>query len=166
MSDKKKRLLDPVLDSIDDDEIFENKNQTNESCYGSFMDGLGRFFGCLCLFTSCGGCCNPYRTINRGNRGVITRFGTVKKVVGDGLHYVNPMSEQLTTVDMMLHVKKLAKQSILTKDKLPVSIDGCVYYKVNNQAQDIVMSKFGVYNVGLAVDELAHSRSLRQHTAL
>jgi len=168
MSDQKKRLLDPVLDGIDsDDEIFDNRNDKNESCYGSFLDGLGQFFGCCCLVTSCGFFCNPYKTVTRGKKGVVTRFGSVTKVLNDGLHYVNPMSEEITMVDLMLHVKKLAKQSILTKDKLPVSIDGCVYYKVNNKAKDIVMSKFGVYNVGLAVDELAHS-TLRfvfgQHT--
>lgn len=70
-------------------------------------------------------------------------------------------------VDIMLHVKKLANQSVLTKDNLPITIDGAVYYYVNNTPRDIVRSNYKVYNVGFAVDELAHS-TLRmvfgQHT--
>jgi len=111
--------------------------------------------------TSFGSCCfNPYQTIQRGYKGIITRFGSVKKIISDGLHYINPITENLTIVDTMIHVKKLAKQTILTKDKLPITIDGCVYYKINNQNKDIVNAYFGVTNITMAVDELAHA-SLR-----
>lgn len=140
----------------------------NEPCMGSCFDFLGKLCGCFCLITTCGCCCcNPYQTVRRGYRGILTRFGTVQRILGDGLHYVNPISEELTIVDVMLHVKKLSNQSILTKDNLPITIDGAVYYRIQNTPAHIVTAKLGVSNVSMAVDELAHS-TLRlvfgQHT--
>lgn len=140
-----------------DDEDYVNMRTREPSCYGGFLDALGKFFGHCCLFTCCGCCCYPYKTINRGNKGVITRFGSVKEVVNDGLHYVNPITETMTVVDMRRHVKKLSNQQVLTKDNLPLVIDGCVYYRVSNTEEDVVASKFGIENISLNVDELAHS---------
>lgn len=151
MEEEKINLL-----NINDDQEVRYNNNSMEPCWGSFLNLLGKFFGCCCLFTSCGCCCNPYKTVNSGTKGVITRFGSVKNVVDTGLHYVNPITEQMTTVDMMTHARKLSNQSVLTNDNLPLTIDGVVFYRVNNTKKDIIRSKFGVYNVSNAVDELAH----------
>ena len=157
----------PLLNSLDngindgiDDEIEDNYieySKINEPCYGSFMDYLGNFLGCCCIPLSCGMCCNPYKIVDRGHKGAITRFGSVKDVVDDGLHYVNPVSEKLILIDTMLHIKKLSNQSIITKNNLPITIDGCVYYRINNNNTDVINSKFGIYDLGFAVNELAHS---------
>ncbi len=165
-----------LLINIIENDLIKNEytNNQNNNYYGLFLDGLGNCFACCCWLPTCGwgcntinGCCNPYKIVQKGYKGIVTRFGSISGVLDDGLHFVNPITETLTTVDMMLHIKKLAKQSLLTKDKLPISIDGCVYYQVINQPMDIVMSKFGIYDLPLAVDELAHS-TLRfvfgQHT--
>jgi len=164
-------MASKFLINEEDDDLIETQNQqslqANEPCYGLFADCIGQFFGCFCCVLSCGCCCNPYKTVNRGTKGVVTRFGSIKDIKPDGLHYVNPISEKMVFVDMMLHARKLSSQSILTKDNLPIQIDGCVYYKVIDNKQDIIQAQFGVYDVKMAVDELAHS-TLRlvfgQHT--
>lgn len=139
----------------------------NEPICGSFMDCMGKFLGCMCMPVNCCGCCcnayydgccfNPYRIIKRGYKGIVTRFGSVKEIVTDGLHYVNPLTENIVPIDMMLHTKKLKNQSVITKDKLPITIDGCVYYKINNSNTDIIRAKYGIANINISVEELAHS---------
>ena len=129
-----------------------------EPCMGRCLDLCGLLCGCFCLATTCGCCCcNPYKTVKRGFRGVITRFGSIKQIVADGLHYVNPVSEDILMADVMLHVKKLCNQTVMTRDNLPITIDGAVYYRRNNNPADIIKANYGVSNVTLAVDELSHS---------
>ena len=143
----------------DDDDLQEElvPLNVNEPFYGSIADFFGKFFGCCCCFLSCGCCCNPYKTVNRGNRGVITRFGAIKEITSDGLQYVNPISEDLVIVNMMLHSRNLCNQSILTKDNLPIQIDGNINYRVIDKIPDIVQARFNIVNVETAVDVLAHS---------
>lgn len=149
------RLLMRVDGDDGEDPVFLRKQ--TEPCMGNCLDRLGICCGCFCISISCGCCCNPYKTVRRGYRGVITRFGSIKKIVSDGLHYVNPISEAIQMADVMLHVKKLSNQSILTKDNLPITIDGAVYYKVNNTTSDIITAYYGVKDIRTCVDELAHS---------
>jgi len=167
------RLLMEVNGDIGEDPAYVRRRNP-EPCMGGCLDVLGKLCGMFWVIPTCGyccnsctGCCNPYRSVNRGYRGVITRFGSVKEIVSDGLHYVNPISEEIQLADIMLHVKKLDNQTVMTKDNLPITIDGAVYYYTNNTPKDIIRAKYGVYNVGMAVDELAHS-TLRlvfgQHT--
>lgn len=155
-----------IMDDSNDNMIYRKQNN-DEPCMGGCLDCLGRFFGCCCLFTCCGCCCYPYKTINPGHKGILTRFGQITKILKEGLHYVNPMSEELSVIDVKMHVKKLSNQSILTKDNLPITIDGAVYYNIKNTDDDIITVKTKVFNVNTAVDELAHS-TLRfvfgQHT--
>lgn len=138
-------------------QLLIDDNNDNEPCCGSFLDFLGSFFGCCCCITSCGCCCNPYKTINRGTRGVITRFGSVKHIVNDGLHYVNPITESINVVELMVHVKKLCNQTVITKNKLPVTIDGVVYYRIGSDDESVLASRFGIVNLSVAVDELSHA---------
>ena len=139
----------------------------DEPGFGGCLDFLGRFFGKCCLITCCGCCCYPYKNVRQGNKGVITRFGSIKRVVNSGLHYINPVSEKLTTVNIMLHAHKLESQSLITKDNLSIKIDGCVYWRVRNTDEDIIMAQFGVRNVKSAIDDIAKSTLrfvLGQHT--
>lgn len=154
---EEERVRMDINDADEDSERLIASSGQKEPCMAGCFDFLGKVVGCFCLIGCCGCCCNPYVRVNRGFRGIITRFGSIKNIVSDGLHYVNPVSENIVTVDIMLHVKKLSNQSVLTKDNLPISIDGAVYYQCKNTKSDLIKSKFGVYNIVMAVDELAHS---------
>lgn len=137
--------------------LIENRDDYVQPCWGSFLDCLGKFFGCCCLFPppigSCGCCCNPYKTVNQGSRGIVQKFGQIVDVKQPGFHYVNPITEKLTTVDVMTHVKELANQEVMTKDNLPVTIDGDVYYR----RVDVTKATFSVFNLVHAIDQLAHT---------
>lgn len=130
---------------------------TDEPCYGSLMDFVGMVAGCLCIPFSCGQCCKPYIVVNKGYKGVVTRFGTVSRITNDGLHFVNPVSESLNFVDIRLHCKQLSNCSITTKDHLSIIINGSIYYRINASYVDVINAKFGIDNVETAVQEIAYS---------
>ncbi len=123
----------------------------------SVLECFGRFFGCCCLFASCGACCYPYKSVSRGTRGVITRFGKVTGVVEEGLHYVNPITENINIGCTKLTVHQLVNQDVLTKDNLPISVDGAVFYCIKDNNEDFVKALYGIQDITLAVSELALS---------
>ncbi|XWV24515.1 stomatin family protein/prohibitin-family membrane protease subunit ybbk [Tupanvirus deep ocean] len=136
--------------SIDNDEDY------HEPCFASFLRALGCCFGYLCIpmFGGfCGACCYPYKSVNKGSRGVIQEFGRVKREVGDGMHYVNPITEKMTTVNMKVQVIDLDKQDVMTSDKLSISIDSIVMYKVTNVNDAL----FRIDDVRHSIVELAHT---------
>jgi erythrocyte band 7 integral membrane protein len=134
------------------DEAEEYKNPS-EPCFGFCLDGLGNFFGCLCTGLCCGSCCYPYKTVNLGWTGVIQRFGKLKKIVSEGFHYVNPITETMNCVDMRTQYIILNSQIVLTGDNLSINIDGVVYYRII----DIQNALFSVNNISSAIDQLAHA---------
>lgn len=75
-----------------------------------------------------------------GTEGMFKRYGRHIRVVGPGLHYVNPCTDTLTTIDMRITVLDLDRQSIMTKDNVTISIDTSVYYQILN-------SRYAAYRV-------------------
>ena len=50
-------------------------------------------------------CCpNPYKNVNQGNVGLVTKFGRFYKAVDPGLVKVNPLSERLIQVDVKIQI--------------------------------------------------------------
>lgn len=67
------------------DNIDDNKNNVyREPFFGKIISYLGSFFCC----------CYPYKTVNKGHKGIITKFGRVERVVCDNepLIYKNKQS--------------------------------------------------------------------------
>lgn len=69
------------------------------------------------------------------------------------MHYVNPFTENLTTVDMRIQVMNLGGQHVMTQDKLSITIDSVVYYQVT----DVNNSLFKIDDVKLSIVQLAHA---------
>jgi len=122
-----------------------------EPFYGHCVSGLGWCFGGMFLVACCGCCCSPYKSVKKGFKGVVQRFGRVMKVVNEGLYTVNPCSEKLRQIDVRTLVTELKEQSVLTKDNLSIKIDGVVYFTII----DIDKAIFKVQNVNKAVEQLA-----------
>ena len=146
-TDTADRLVNDYDDIVDDYE---------EPSFASFLRGLGCCFAysCLpCFGNWCGSCCYPYKSVNKGYRGVVQEFGRVKREVGEGMHYINPMTEKLTTVNQKIQVIDLQKQNVMTSEKLSIVIDSIVYYKI----VDINSALFKVDDVEHSIIDLAYS---------
>ncbi|EGR26930.1 spfh domain band 7 family protein [Ichthyophthirius multifiliis] len=126
------------------------------SCYAKYQQKLGDFCGFFRTWIPCLFCCcldYPYQQIQQSSNGILSRFGKYVKTLNAGLHYVNPCTDTLQSIDMRLQVIDLNKQSILTKDNVIVAIDAAVYYRIVEPR----LSTFRVENIVLAISQLTYS---------
>lgn len=121
-----------------------------EPAFAKFLKSLGSFLGCACL-----PCCYPYKTVDKGSKGIIQEFGQFKKEVGDGIFYLNPITQTMTRVNIKVQLIDLDKQNVMTSDKLSIRIDSVVYYQ-------IIDAKSAVFNI----EDIRHSIREISHTTL
>ena len=74
------------------------------SWYGSMIDTLGRCVGTCGAIPCCVVCPNPYKPVDQGTVGLVTKFGRFSRAVDPGLVKINPMSENLTKVDVKIQI--------------------------------------------------------------
>lgn len=121
--------------------------QYQPSLYERTLSCLGRLFGCCGMTVCCGCCCVPYKGVDQGSVGVVTKFGRFDRQIEPGLCYINPMTEKMEMVDTRLIVLDLERQHVTTSDNLSVSIDCVLGYKIT----DVQRAKFAVKNVQYAL---------------
>ncbi|KAJ2358671.1 hypothetical protein IWW50_001078 [Coemansia erecta] len=120
-----------------------------DSMYDSLMNGLGNCMGSIGQFPCC--CCfpNPYKSVDQGNIGLVSRFGRYYKTVDPGLVHVNPYSEKINYVDTKIQIAPIPNLTIVTKDNVSVMIDTVLYWHVTDPYQ----ATYGVSNVAHALVE-------------
>ena len=119
------------------------KEEYKEPGFASFLRCLGCCFGFTCLPIGGCGCCYPYQSVDKGSRGVVQEFGRLKREVPDGMHYINPISEKMTIVNMKVQDIDLRKQNVMTSDGLSIDIDSVLYYQITN-ANDALFNVDGI----------------------
>lgn len=72
--------------------------------YGSMVNTLGSCIGTLGAIPCCIVCPNPYKPVNQGNVGLVTKFGRFSRAVDPGLVRINPLSEALIQVDVKIQI--------------------------------------------------------------
>lgn len=65
---------------------------------------MGAVIGTLGAIPCCVICPNPYKNVNQGNVGLVTKFGKFYQAVDPGLVKVNPLSERLIQVDVKIQI--------------------------------------------------------------
>lgn len=63
-------------------------------------------------------------------RGVVLRVGKLQAVRGPGLVLIFPVIDHLMLIDTRTQTLAIAEQRLITRDNVPVSINGVLYYKV------------------------------------
>jgi len=96
------------------------------------------------------------RVVNQYERGVKLRFGRYVSTINPGLRWIIPFIERLIRVDIRILAVDIPSQEIMTKDNVPIRINGVVFYKVINSEKAVLE----VEDYNYAVSQLAQS-SLR-----
>ncbi|KAF9111839.1 hypothetical protein BGX27_004373 [Mortierella sp. AM989] len=125
--------------------------------YGTMMNTLGTVIGTMGMIPCCICCPNPYKTVEQGTIGLVTRFGRYYKTVDPGLTRLNPYTESVQKVDMRVQISNIDHQVIMTKDNVNVHIDSIIYWHVIDPYQAL----YGVSDVRLALIERTKT-TLRQ----
>ncbi len=78
------------------------------------------------------------RILREYERGVIFRLGKLLGAKGPGLIFLIPMVDRMVKMDLRVITIDVAKQEIMTKDNVPVTVDAVVYFRVINPIEAVV----------------------------
>jgi erythrocyte band 7 integral membrane protein len=82
----------------------DDADEDHHGWYGAMMNSLGSFIGTLGAIPCCVVCPNPYKPVQQGNVGLVTKFGRFARAVDPGLVKINPLSESLIQVDVKIQI--------------------------------------------------------------
>ena len=71
------------------------------------------------------------RIINQYEKGIVFTLGKFTGIRNPGLNFVVPIIQRMVVVDMRVRTIDIEKQQIMTKDNVPVNVNGVVFFKVN-----------------------------------
>lgn len=60
-------------------------------------------------------CPNPYKPVEQGQVGLVTKFGRFARAVDPGLVKINVLSEHLTKIDVKIQLCEVPQQVCMTK---------------------------------------------------
>jgi regulator of protease activity HflC (stomatin/prohibitin superfamily) len=72
-------------------------------------------------------------------RAVVFRLGKYHSIKGPGLFMIVPLIDQLRMVDTRVLAVNISRQQVITRDNVPVTIDGVLFFRVDNAAEAIIM---------------------------
>lgn len=88
------------------------------------------------------------RIINQYEKGLVFTLGKFTGIREPGLNLIVPIIQRMEIVDMRIRTLDIKKQQIMTKDNVPVNIEGVVFFKVE-KADDAII-KVQDYEYSLA----------------
>ena len=102
--------------------------------YAVFYQPYLAFFTGFVLIISLAG----IRVIYQYEKGVKFTLGKYTGLLGPGLRYIVPIVEKLQKIDLRIITVDIPKQEVMTRDNVPVRINGVVYFKVKNPEEAIL----------------------------
>jgi regulator of protease activity HflC (stomatin/prohibitin superfamily) len=71
-------------------------------------------------------------------RAVVFRLGKLSSVKGPGLFAVIPLIDWVRMIDTRVQAMEISRQQVITKDNVPVSIDGVLFFRVAEAALAVI----------------------------
>src|SRR5215469_11792555 len=78
------------------------------------------------------------RILREYERGVIFRLGKLLSAKGPGLILLIPVADRMVKMDLRVVTIDVAKQEIMTRDNVPVTVDAVVYFRVITPTDAVV----------------------------
>lgn len=94
-----------------------------------------------------------FHVINQFERGVILTLGKYTGTKKPGLIWLVPVFQKLLRVDLRITTLDIPKQEVITKDNVPVYVNGVVYFLVEKPENAIL----GVQNYAYAISQYAQA---------
>jgi regulator of protease activity HflC (stomatin/prohibitin superfamily) len=87
------------------------------------------------------------RIIQQYETGVVFQLGKYSRTLQPGLNFIIPVIEYSRTIDMRVSTNDIPKQQVITKDNVPVAINGVVYFKVVDAQTAVIKVQNYLYAV-------------------
>jgi regulator of protease activity HflC (stomatin/prohibitin superfamily) len=81
---------------------------------------------------------NGVRLAAQWERGVVFRLGKYHETRGPGLFLIIPIIDTVTLVDTRIRAMDIPSQQVITKDNVPVKINGVIYFRVEKVEDAII----------------------------
>ncbi len=78
------------------------------------------------------------KVANQWERAIVLRLGKFQDTRGPGLFFIVPIVDRMRLIDTRVLTEDIRCQEVITRDNVPVSIDGVLFFKVVS-VQDAVM---------------------------
>ncbi|PFH50160.1 hypothetical protein AMATHDRAFT_61650 [Amanita thiersii Skay4041] len=127
--------------------------EVTHGIYGTMLNSLGTVIGFFGAIPCCILCPNPFRNVQQGSVGLVSRFGQFYKSVDPGLVQVNVCTESLKTVDVKIQISPIGRQTVITRDNVNVEIDSVIYFQIVNPYR----AAFGISDLRQALVERAQT---------
>src|SRR3989338_9658557 len=86
-------------------------------------------------------------------KAVVFRLGKYSSIAGPGMFFIVPMIDEIRMVDTRVLTMDIPKQQVITKDNVPASINGVLYFHVQNPETAVIK----VQNYSYAMSQYAQA---------
>ena len=86
-------------------------------------------------------------------KGVVFRLGKYSSIKGPGMFFIIPMIDEIRLIDTRILTMDIPKQQVITKDNVPVSINGVLYFLVSDPESAVIK----VQNYSYAISQYAQA---------
>jgi regulator of protease activity HflC (stomatin/prohibitin superfamily) len=93
------------------------------------------------------------KVANQWERGLVLRLGKFQGTRGPGLFCIVPVVDRVRLVDMRILTEDIRRQEVITRDNVPVMIDGVLFFKV----VDVEGAVMRIQDYGWGVTRLAQT---------
>ena len=125
--------------------VFTSTLMLANPVFGSLVFGV---FIVVALFISSG-----LKIAAQWEKAVVFRLGKYSSIKGPGIFFIVPMIDEMRLVDTRILTMDIPKQQMITKDNVPVSINGVLYFLVSDPESAVVK----VQNYSYAVSQFAQA---------
>jgi regulator of protease activity HflC (stomatin/prohibitin superfamily) len=97
------------------------------------------------------------RIVRPTHRGLVERLGKYNRFAQPGFHWVFPVIERMTRINVTEQMVDAQPQEIITNDNLNARVDAQVYFKVKNDEESVKNSQYSVNDYQYQIVNLART---------
>lgn len=89
------------------------------------------------------------KVANQWERGIVLRLGEFQSIRGPGLFFVVPIIDRVRMVDTRVLAQDIPRQEAITRDNVPVAINGALFFRVENVELAVMKIQDFTYAISL-----------------
>jgi regulator of protease activity HflC (stomatin/prohibitin superfamily) len=89
------------------------------------------------------------KVANQWERGIVLRLGEFRAIRGPGLFFIVPIADRVRMVDTRVLADDIPRQEVITRDNVPVTINGALFFKVVNVEDAVMKIQDFTYGISL-----------------
>lgn len=93
------------------------------------------------------------KVLREYERGIVFRFGRLRKVKDPGIHVLIPIADRMMKVSLRTVTMPVPSQSIITKDNVSIEVAAVAYFHINDPIKAVV----AIADVGEAINQIAQT---------